>query len=234
MAEELDRLNRGLEQLVDERTTALREREAKSQAQNLQFDAALNNMTQGLNMFDTAGRLVVSNARYLQMYGLSPDIVKPGCTVRDLVQQRIAAGTFFAVDPEKYIADLTASMAKKNPINATMELTDGRVITVISQPRADGGWVVTHEDITERRRAEKERDRSRELANTVIENVPVTIVVKDARDLRFVLVNRAGEEFYGARRENIIGKTVHDLFPSTAADYITEQDKELLRSGERR
>jgi len=234
MAEELDRLNRGLEQLVDERTTALREREAKSQAQNLQFDAALNNMTQGLNMFDTAGRLVVSNARYLQMYGLSPDIVKPGCTVRDLVQQRIAAGTFFAVDPEKYIADLTTSMTKKNPVNATMELTDGRVITVISQPIADGGWVVTHEDITERRRAEKERDRSQELANTVIENVPVTIIVKDARDLRFVLINRAGEEFYGARRENMIGKTVHDLFSSTAADYITEQDKDLLRSGERR
>jgi diguanylate cyclase (GGDEF)-like protein/PAS domain S-box-containing protein len=234
MIEELDQLNRGLEQLVEERTAALREREAKSQAQNLQFDAALNNMTQGLNMFDTAGRLVVCNARYLQMYGLSPDIIKPGCTVRDLVQQRIAAETFFSVDPEKYIADLTATMAEKNPISATMELTDGRVITVVSQPRTDGGWVVTHEDITERRRAEKERDRSQQLANTVIENVPVTIVVKDARDLRYVLVNRAGEEFLCTHRDNIIGKTVHDLFSSTAADYITEQDKELLRSGERK
>jgi diguanylate cyclase (GGDEF)-like protein/PAS domain S-box-containing protein len=67
----------------------------------------------------------------------------------------------------------------------------------------------------------------------VIENVPVTIAVKDAHDLRFVLINRAGEDFYGAHRENIIGKTVHDIFPSTVADRITEQDKELLRSGER-
>ena len=62
-----------------------------------------------------------------------------------------------------------------------MELTDGRTISVISQPTPDGnGWVVTHEDITERRRAEQERDRSQAFANTVIENVPVTIVVKDA------------------------------------------------------
>ena len=58
---------------------------------------------------------------------------------------------------------------------------DGRTIAVISQPTPDGnGWVVTHEDITERRRAEMERDRSQAFANTVIENVPATIVVKDA------------------------------------------------------
>lgn len=84
----------------------------------------------------------------------------------------------------------------------------------------------------ERRRAEKERDRSRELANTVIENVPVTIIVQDARDLRLVLINRAGEQFYGARREDIIGKTAHDRLPSAAADYVTAQAKATLRSGE--
>ncbi len=62
-----------------------------------------------------------------------------------------------------------------------MELPDGRIIAVISQPTPDGsGWVVTHEDITERRRAEMERDRSQAFADIVIENVPSTIVVKDA------------------------------------------------------
>ena len=67
-----------------------------------------------------------------------------------------------------------------------MELTDGRVIAVISQPTPDGnGWVVTHEDITDRRRAEQERDRSQAFATIVIENVPTTIVVKDAKDLRY-------------------------------------------------
>ena len=75
-------------------------------------------------------------------------------------------------------------MRKREATSTTMELPDGRIIAVISQPTPDGdGWVVTHEDITERRRTEMERDRSQAFANIVIENVPSTIVVKDARTL---------------------------------------------------
>ena len=61
-----------------------------------------------------------------------------------------------------------------------MELDDGRIIAVASQPMAAGGWVVTHEDITERHRAMKELERTRNFLDTVIENVPVTILVKNA------------------------------------------------------
>ena len=88
-----------------------------------------------------------------------------------------------------------------------MELPDGRIIAVISQPTPDGnGWVVTHEDITDRRRTEMERDRSQAFANIVIENVPATIVLKDAQTLRYVLINRAGEEYFGIPRKAMIGK----------------------------
>ena len=62
--------------------TEQRRAEEQLREQKLQLDTALNNMSQGLNMFDAAGRLVVCNERYLQMYRLSPDDVKPGCTVR--------------------------------------------------------------------------------------------------------------------------------------------------------
>ena len=94
MIEELDQLNRGLEQLVAERTAALRERESELQAQNLRFDAALRNMSQALLMFDSDSRLVICNQRYIEMYGLSPEIVKPGCTVRELLDHRKDRGTF--------------------------------------------------------------------------------------------------------------------------------------------
>ena len=65
------------------------------------------------------------------------------------------------------------------------------------------GWVATHEDITEQRRAEKELERAKSFFDTVLENVPVTIFVKDAKDFTYLLINRAGEEYHGIPREQI-------------------------------
>ena len=201
--------------------------------QKRQLDIALNTMSQGLNMFDGAGRLVVCNQRYREMYRLPEEAVVPGCTVFDLVKARVAVGTFFAVDPEEYTANLMQTMNKREAATGIMETTEGRVIAVNSRPTPDGhGWVVTHEDITERRRAEQERDRSRAFASTVIENVPATIIVKNAHDLRYVLVNGAGEKYLGVSRQELIGKTGHEVFPKDIADLIESHDRQLLSTSE--
>ena len=135
--------------------TERRRADQQLREQKLQLDTALNNMSQGLNMFDASGRLVVCNDRYLKMYGVSAEVAKPGCTVDDLVKARIASGTFFSADPERYAAELLEAMRRRESTRTTMELTDGRIVAVVSHPTPDGGgWVVTHEDITERRRAE--------------------------------------------------------------------------------
>jgi diguanylate cyclase (GGDEF)-like protein/PAS domain S-box-containing protein len=203
------------------------EAEEQLREQKHHLDTALNNMTQGLNLFDAQGRLLLSNERYIRMYRLSSDAVKPGRTVRELVQLRMAAGTFFAVNPERYVSDLTEAFELKAPRNSTLELPDGRTITVISQSTKGGGWVVTHEDITERKRVERERDRNREFAHQVIENVPVPIAVKDSRTLQYVLINRAGERFYGIPREQMIGKTAANVLPPSSAKSVTHEDQRL-------
>src|SRR5205807_9693057 len=113
----------------------------------------------------------------------------------ELLELRIAKGTF-AREPQEYRADLLAAMDEGRTIRRVTETGDGRTIAVVTQPMEGGGWVATHEDITERRRAEKELDRTKTFLNTVIENVPATLVVKDARDHRYVLVNRAAEELW--------------------------------------
>jgi diguanylate cyclase (GGDEF)-like protein/PAS domain S-box-containing protein len=205
--------------------------EAKVREQERLFDTAVNNMSQGLVMFDAAERLLVCNQRYLEMYGLSPESVKPGCTLLDLLHHRIAKGTF-AHDPLQYRADLLATIRQGRTISRVTEIGDGRTIAVVNQPMEGGGWVATHEDITERRKAELERDRARAFLDTVIENVPVTLVVKDAREHRFVLVNRAAEQLWGLPRAGIIGKNDHDLFPKDAADQIKAYDLVVLRSGD--
>lgn len=153
MVEELDELNRGLERLVEERTAALREREVELQAQNLRFDAAINNMPQALLMFDSQARLVICNHRYIEMYGLSPDFVRPGQDLRDILRHRMAQGTFSG-DPDEYAQNVSAMIARGETSSMITELPDGRTISIVNRPMANGGWVATHEDITERRKAE--------------------------------------------------------------------------------
>jgi diguanylate cyclase (GGDEF)-like protein len=118
-------------------------------------DAALNNMSQGLLMFDSSDRLIVCNRRYLDMYGLSPDIVRPGSTLREIVEHRAATGSFCADDIEQYIADIQAAVGQGTFFNKITSLHDGRIISIVNHPTADGGWVATHEDVTDQKRAEE-------------------------------------------------------------------------------
>ncbi len=213
--------------------TQKRQAEELLRKQKVQLDTALNNMSQGINLFDSDGRLIVCNERYRQMYRLSHDDVKPGATVRELVEARKAAGTFFDIDTAVYTESLIAAMKRREPKSLTTKLTDGRTIAIHSQPTTDGGgWVVTHEDITERRKAELERDRTQAFAATIVENVPTTIIVKDAHDFRYVMVNRAAEAHLGMSRDKVLGKTVHDIYPKDIAETISTQDTELARTGE--
>jgi diguanylate cyclase (GGDEF)-like protein len=153
MIEEVDVVNRNLEQTIVERTRELRARELDLQAQNTRFDAAISNMSQGLLMFDAEARLLISNNRYFEMYGLRSADVAPGLTLRQLVDLRIANGTFSG-DPDQYVDTLMASVGAGKPSNQLVELADGRTMAVVNQPMPGGSWVATHEDITERRRAE--------------------------------------------------------------------------------
>src|SRR6185369_4581023 len=117
------------------------------------LDTALNNMTQGLILFDASERIVVSNKRYLDLYGLDEQVVKPGLLFRDLIQHRMDAGTFSG-DIEEYRAALMHDLAAGQATEIVVETTGGRSIQIVNQPLADGGWVATHEDITARKIAE--------------------------------------------------------------------------------
>jgi diguanylate cyclase (GGDEF)-like protein len=118
------------------------------------LDTAINNMSQGLIMFDSAERLVVCNDFYIEMYGLSRDIAKPGSSLRELLRHRVEAGAFLHHDPEQYRIELLAGLALGKTKNVIVETAKGRAVSVTSSPMTGGGWVATHEDITERRRAE--------------------------------------------------------------------------------
>jgi diguanylate cyclase (GGDEF)-like protein len=113
------------------------------------LDIAINNMTQGLLLYDSSQRLVVFNQRYIEMYGLSPEVLKSGYSFRDLIAYRKQTGSFKG-DVDSFCANVLRNVALGKVTHTVIETADGRSIQIVNQPLLDGGWVTTHEDITAR------------------------------------------------------------------------------------
>ena len=119
------------------------------------LELALNNLPQGVVMFDKSGRLVVCNESYLQMYGLSSDVVKPGANLVDIIGHRSTTGSLQR-DPKQYFDELMVSMSSGKTVSFIAEAPGARSISVVNRAVAGGGyWVGTHDDITERLAAEQ-------------------------------------------------------------------------------
>lgn len=125
-------------------------------AETLRIRTAINHLSQGLCMFDAAQRLLFNNDQYLRMYGLSPEQVKPGISLKEILALRSATGSFTG-DADAYRRDLAAAIGASKLLHSEARLADGRVIAMRNRPLPDGGWVSTHVDITERNRIEHER-----------------------------------------------------------------------------
>jgi methyl-accepting chemotaxis protein len=135
------------------------------------LEIAINNMSQGVVMFDADARLVVANKRYLSLYDLPPDFVRTGAKLVDIVRIRAKSGSL-PMDPEKYCADLMEIMAAGKVVSFVSELPDGRAISVVNQAVPGGAyWIGTHNDITERRKAERKNAAlgAEEARRTVVE-----------------------------------------------------------------
>jgi diguanylate cyclase (GGDEF)-like protein/PAS domain S-box-containing protein len=216
---------------ITERQTLLL---VKSQAetllreQKLQLDTALNNMTHGLCMFDAQGQVILFNQRYSEMMGLPAESLL-GRSLLDIFKHRKSTGDFTG-DPETYYASVLAAARAGKTTTKIMETAHGRSLRVVDQPMASGEWVAMFEDITEQRHTERERDRNREFLDLIIENVPVTIIVKDAVTRKFILANRAAETLWSFDRAQAIGKTPHELFPKAQADIMTVNDDKVSQA----
>jgi len=131
-----------------------KQHEESLRIRNLQFDTAINNMSQGLCFFDAAHRLIVCNDRYVDMYDLPRGRVHPGTPLSEIVDLRFEAGSFPEMTAEEYLRWRTNVAVSNEPTDSIVELRNGKTFKIRHRPMADGGWVATHEDITEQRRSE--------------------------------------------------------------------------------
>ena len=223
---ELEELGAGT---AKQRDAAIDERDKfndKYQATKWQLTAAINSMPQGLIMLDGKGQVVALNDQYRKLYGL-PAKIKAGSSLEEILQHRVDSGLFEG-DIQHYLAAILDRIAKRQPASYEITLSDGRVIKIYERPMDGGGWVSVQEDITGQRKSQAILERTEEFLATIVENIPEAILVKDARNLRYLFVNKAAEEMIGMSRGEIMGKTPRELFPAQAAELIEKRDRQLL------
>jgi diguanylate cyclase (GGDEF)-like protein/PAS domain S-box-containing protein len=125
--------------------------------QNLQFDAALNNMVQGLLMFDSAGALIISNRRFTEMFGLPPEQWKAlalGLTILQVINLVDRLTNVAMKNKSQNVAELQNILDRRQAGTIVFERADGRTYCASCSPMADGGFVITLDDTTEQRRTQ--------------------------------------------------------------------------------
>ena len=206
-----------------------RQAEGKLRHQKDLLDAALENMSQGLCMFDADGRIMLFNERYAKMIGMSAASLN-GLSLLDLIKHRKASGEFTG-DPDAFFARVTAAAREGKSSTRTVETSEGRALRVIEQPRQEGGWVATLEDITEWRESQARiahmahHDALTDLANR-------TQLVNKLHDALAVPPSRGGSvavHFIDIDRF----KNVNDTLGHDGGDFLLKTVAERLRSATR-
>jgi PAS domain S-box-containing protein len=198
----------------------------KYHATKWQLSGAINSMPQGIVMLDARAEVLAINDQYRKLYGL-PLAIKAGSSLQEILQHRVESG-LFAGNAIEHLAAVSARIAKRQPLSEEITLNDGRVINIRERLMDGGGWVAMHEDVTEQQRSRRILERTEQFLVTIVENIPEAIVAKDARDHRYVFVNRAAEKMIGMSRFEIMGKTARELFSAETADLIEQRDLQLL------
>lgn len=206
----------------------LRRSKQSLERSNLLLQTALKHMVHGLCMFDGEQRIVVCNERYAEMYGLTPEQTECGTTLQSILEARERAGTW-PTNTRQHVETRLRQVAQRHAHCVEDELPNGRIYAINHRLMIEGGWVATHIDITEQRRAEQELGETRKFLDSIIENIPVAVVVKDPKTRHYVFVNRAFEAMLGYPRSQLLNRTSFDVHKPQDAKNIDDADSESLQ-----
>ncbi len=202
------------------------------ETQNWHLKEVLENITQGLCMFDGEQRLIVCNQRYATMYGLSPEMVVPGTTFREILEHRVSNSSNLFEDSEDYIQERLEAVTERFQSSKTHELGDGRFVSIVHTPMAKGGWVATHEDITERMKADTALMESEARFRAVFDNSPFCLNLKDTEG-RYLFANKQYEDWWGYGFEKAAGRKGEEVcVDSQHTEVMTSSEKIVLETGE--
>jgi diguanylate cyclase (GGDEF)-like protein len=208
--------------------TELKQREEELKAKNLHFDTALNNMSHGLCMFDADQTLIVCNRRYLELYGFSPAVVKPGIKLRQIMEYSVLIGNYRPEDAQRAIADGPSHAALKEQAVLHQHLRDGRIIAVTHRPMPGGGSVATYQDVTEQKQAEAQIHH---LAHhDALTGLPNRLLFRDRMEQALARVRRNGELIAVLFIDLDHFKDVNDTLGHAVGDELLQQVAERIKA----
>jgi diguanylate cyclase (GGDEF)-like protein/PAS domain S-box-containing protein len=185
--------------------------------------SALNNLPHGIIMVDSRRRMVFCNDRYLEIYRLSRSEIRPRMPFSEVLALRKARGTF-AGDPH------FARRRGDAPDSAIRDLGESRQIKVSRRWLPGGGFVSVHEDFSEQRELSRQLATTKSFLESVIDNIPVCVAVKNIDDGKYILANRAFEQFSRFPRDKIVGYNAEDIFTPQSARAVVQADEEAIAS----
>ena len=197
------------------------------QAEIQRYTLAVEHISEGVAFFSKDRRLILCNARYAEVYRLNPEDVRPGMTLREIVELRMTAGTS-PKETEEYLELHEAITAGTAPNPWTAVLADGRRIEIRHHALPDGGWIATHEDITE---AARTIANERITLQTLLDWVPDNVWVKDAES-RFVIANQATARRMGLSVQELIGKSDLELCEPDLAQAYFADERRVIETGQ--
>jgi len=191
---------------------------------NARFNAALQHMSHGICLFDPQQRVVVANPRYAEIYRLREDQVKPGTTLREILQARTQSGSNFIISNESYLS------VNVKRASETQQLVDGRLIAIKRQPMANGGWLTTHEDVTAEKKNEQllsEKAAELEVMNTrfstALSNMAQGLCMFDGEKRLTVWNNRFAELFEMPEQLLKVGTPFEEIVANRVARSLRKQ-----------
>jgi diguanylate cyclase (GGDEF)-like protein/PAS domain S-box-containing protein len=198
-------------------------------AQALRYETTIDRISQGVCFFDGQMRVILCNRRYAEIYKVNLEDVSPGTSLREISERRARVGTCpMAVDD--YLAFCAKVNSSPEATNVTVQLKDGRSIHIAHQPMPDGGWVATHEDITELK-TKRAVANERISLQALIDFVPDYLWVKDTES-RFLVANKALTIDNGKKNTSeVIGQSDFDFHAPEIASGFRADELEILRTG---